>query len=92
MVGAATASVVTVKTAFEAPAGMVTFAGTVATAGVPLDKEMRAPPLGAGPLKTNLPVEEVPPLTLIGLSVNELRVAADPWGVTVSAGFKVTPL
>ena len=77
-VGAVTGRVVTVNVALVAPAGMVTLAGTVATAVLLLARETRAPPLGAGPLSVTLPVEGDPPLTLVGFSVSEVRV-----GVTV---------
>jgi len=73
-----TMDVFTVKVALVAPAGMVTLASTVATAVLLLERETRAPPVGAGPLSLTLPVEGDPPLTLVGFSVSEVRV-----GVTV---------
>ena len=73
-VEAVTAKVVPVKVAVEAPAGMVTLAGTVATAVLALERETRAPPPGAGPLSMTLPGKEEPPLTLVGFSVSEERV------------------
>ena len=73
-VEAVTASVVTVKAALLAPAGMVTLTGTVATAVLLLERETRAPPVGAGPLSLTLPVEGDPLLTLVGFSVSEVRV------------------
>jgi hypothetical protein len=79
-VEAVTARVVPVKVAVEAPAGMVTLAGTVATAVLALARETRAPPPGAGPLSVTLPVKEEPPLTLVWFSVSEVRVGG---GVTV---------
>ena len=83
-VGAVTASVVTVKAALLAPAGMVTLTGTVATAVLLLDSETRAPPVRAGPLSMTLPVEGDPPLTLVGFSVSMVRVGG---GVTVRVAF-----
>ena len=74
VVGAVTGREVTVNVAPVAPAGMVTLAGTVATAVLLLARETRAPPLGAGPLSVTLPVEGDPPLTLVGFSVSEERV------------------
>ena len=91
-VEAVTAKVVPVKVAVEAPAGMVTLAGTVATAVLALARETRAPPPGAGPLSVTLPVEGDPPLTLVGFSVSEVRVGPDGGcGVTMSEAVLVTP-
>jgi hypothetical protein len=75
-VDVATALVVTGKVAVVAPAGTVTLplAGTEATAGLLLDRETTAPPLGAGPLRVTVPVEGFPPVTLDGLMVREDRV------------------
>ena len=79
-VEAVTAKVVTVNVRLVAPGGMVTLASTVATAVLLLERETRAPPLGAGPLSWTLPVEGDPPLTLVGFSASEVRVGG---GVTV---------
>ena len=79
-VGAVTGREVTVNVTLVAPAGMVTLAGTVATAVLLLDRETRAPPPGAGPLSVTLPVKGEPPLTLVWFSVSEVRVGG---GVTV---------
>ena len=79
-VGTVTGREVTVNVALVAPAGMVTLAGTVATAVLLLERETRAPPLGAGPLNVTLPVEGDPPLTLVGFSASEVRVGG---GVTM---------
>ena len=70
-VDAVTALVVTVKLALEPPAGTVTLAGTVATPVLLLERETTAPPLGAGPLRITVPVEDVPPVTLVGFSVSD---------------------
>ena len=85
-VEAATPLVFTVKVALVAPARTVTLAGTVA-AVLLLDRETSAPPLGAGPLSVTVPVEELPPVTLAGLRLNEESVA----GVTVSKAVWVPP-
>ena len=70
-----TALVPTVNVALLAPAATVTLAGTVATAVLPLMREMIAPPLRAGPLSVTVPVEDcAPPVTLVGFSVSEERV------------------
>jgi hypothetical protein len=78
-----TAVVFTVNVALVAPAATVTLAGTVAAAA-PLERLTTAPLLGADPLRVTVPVEEEPPVTLLGLSVIEERVGAVPVGVTVS--------
>jgi len=88
---AVTGRVVTVKVALVAPAGTVTLAGTVATPGLLLERETRAPPVRAGPLSMTLPVEGDPPFTLVGFSVTEARVGGGACGVTLSKAVWVTP-
>jgi len=85
-----TALVLAVNVAAVAPLGTVTLDGTVATVALLLDKETSAPPLGAGPLSVTVPVDEVPPVTLVGLRLSEVSVAGG--GVTVRAAVRVTPL
>src|SRR3989442_7610816 len=87
-VDAATALVVTVNVTLVAPAGTVTLAGTVA-AVLMLDCVTCAPPAGAGPSSVAVPVELLPPVTVVGLSASEERRAA---GFTVSVAVRVTPL
>jgi len=70
----------TVKPALVAPPVTVTLAGTVAIAVLLLESATVAPPAGAAPLRVTVPVEAVPPVTLVGLRLNEERVAG---GVTV---------
>ena len=65
-VEAVTEVVVTVKLALLAPAGTVTLAGTAVAAELS-DSDTTAPPLGAGALKATVPVEALPPVTLVGL-------------------------
>jgi hypothetical protein len=77
------------KLALLAPAGTVTLAGTAATPVLLLERETTAPPAGAGPLRVTVPVEDVPPVTLVGLSVNDERETAG--GVTVSDADRLTP-
>src|SRR6266446_7006128 len=71
-VTASTALVLTVKVAPVAPAGTITLEGTLA-APLLLESATCAPPAGAGPLSVTVPVEEFPPVTLVGFSESEER-------------------
>ena len=82
--------VLTLKVLLVCPAETVTLAGTVATLVLLLARLTTMPPEGAGALNVTLPVEELPPLTEVGLRVSEERVTADG-GVTVSVPDFVTP-
>jgi len=73
-VDAATALVLTGKVALVAPSGTVTLAGTVAAASL-LARETTAPSRGAGALSVTVPVEERPPVTLVGPRLSEERMA-----------------
>jgi len=73
VVDAATALVLTVKDALVAPAATVTLEGTVAAVALLLESVTCAPPMGAGPLSVTVPVEEFPPVTLVGFSESEER-------------------
>ena len=81
--------VVAVNDALVLPAGTVTDAGTV-TYDELSDSVTTAPPVGAAPVSVTVPCEGLPPVTLAGLKLTELRVAAA--GVTVSVAVRVTPL
>src|SRR3954469_2982081 len=72
--------VVTAKLAPVAPAGTLTLAGTCATAVLLLLSETVARPVGAGPLKVAVPVDELPPFTLVGFTatVDKETVEVDP--------------
>ena len=83
-----TGSVVTVKLAFVAPAGIVMPDGTRAASLLLLESEMTAPPAGAGPFSVTVPVDEFSPITLDGLSVNDVSAG----GSTVSDAVNETPL
>jgi len=74
VVDAATALVLTVNVALVAPAATVTLDGTRAAAVLLLDSVTIAPPAGAAPLSITVPVEEFPPVTLVGFSVSDERV------------------
>ena len=84
---AATACVVTVRAAFTAPAGMVTFAGTVASAIDEL-RSTTTPPTGAGASMVMVAVDVLPPATDVGERVTEIGVGPR----TVNDVVTVTPL
>src|SRR2546426_12389680 len=92
-VDAATALVVTVNVTLVAPTGTVTLAGTVA-AELLLDSVTCAPPSGAGPFSVTvpveLPVEALPPVTVVGFTPSEERRTG--FGFTVRMAVRVTPL
>ena len=88
-VAVVTELVVTVKVALVAPAATVTLAGTVAAAVLLLESDTAAPPLGAAALRVTVPVEEVPPTTLVGLTVTEDNVGDAGGGFTLSAANRV---
>jgi hypothetical protein len=69
-VTAPTAVVFTEKVAVVAPAATVTLAGTVA-ATLSLDNATADPPVGAGLARVTVPVEELAPVTLVGVSETE---------------------
>src|SRR2546422_9144570 len=71
-VDAATALVLTGKVALVAPSETVTLAGTVAAALL-LERETTAPSRGAGARSVTVPVEERPPVTLVGLRLSKER-------------------
>ena len=83
----ATAAVVIVKVAVVAPAATVTLAGNCAAAVLLLVRVTTAPLDGAGPVKVTVPVEEVPPITDVGLCLTDVSVAA----VTVTVAVFVAP-
>src|SRR5436189_6332328 len=82
-----TGLVLTVKVALVALPGTVTLAGTVATLVLLLERATTAPPLGAGALSVTVPVEELPPVTLVGLRLSDESVGGA--GVTVSEADRV---
>ncbi|HZN79285.1 MAG TPA: hypothetical protein VFC01_06300 [Mycobacterium sp.] len=85
-----TEDVVTVNVRLVAPEATVTLAGTL-TALELSDSDTTAPPAGAAALKVTVPVEELPPATLVGLSDSVERVTpGDPDGVSVSVALCVT--
>jgi hypothetical protein len=82
-VEALTVVVVTGKVALVAPADTVTLAGTVATAMLLLESVTAAPPEGAAALRVTVPVEALPPTTLVGLSDTAESVGPSGGGFTV---------
>lgn len=78
---------VTVKVAVVEFAGTVTLGGTVAALVLLLDSVTTAPAAGAGPVRTTVAVEGVPPMTDMGLMVN-IEIAG---GVTVNVVVTVLP-
>jgi hypothetical protein len=83
-----TAPVVTAKVAVVVPAATVTLVGTCATPVLLLESVTTAPPEGATPLNVTVPVELLPPTTLVGLSVTDDSVVG---GVTVKIALCVPP-
>src|SRR6267142_2550330 len=71
---AVTVLVLTVNVALVAPAATVTLEGTLAVVVLLLERVTWPPPVGAGPLSVTVPVEEFPPVTLVGFSESEERV------------------
>lgn len=83
-----TAVVVTVNVAVVFPAVTLTLDGTLAAALL-LDRVTEAPPVGAGAFNVTVPVDDVPPLTVVGFNVTADSAAA---GVIVSGAVLFTPL
>ena len=82
------------KLTLSAPAGTVTDDGTVAEAGIRVNREMTTPPSGAGPGSVMVPVAVSPPFTVPGLTVYVDSVgggAGVPGGLTVRSAETVTP-
>lgn len=86
-----TVCVETVKLELVAPAAMDTLAGTVATAVLLLESVTTAPPAGAAEVKVTVPVEELPPVTLVGLSDSAFSEAGGGAGVAVRTALFVAP-
>jgi len=82
-----TAPVVTVKVTLFAPAGIVAVAGTCAAVVLVLLRLTTAPPEGAAPFRVSVPVEDVPPVTVLGDNVSPVNDATE----TVSVVVLVTP-
>ena len=92
---AATAVVVIVNVAVVLAAATVTVAGTTADV-LELESATTMPPVGAAPVSRTVPVELVPPCTLFGETVTDVRpmiVSVSemdfPWNTPVMLGFAV---
>src|SRR3974390_3474374 len=70
-----TGLVVTGNVAVVAFAATVTLAGTCVAPVLLLDRVTTAPPVGAGPFRVTVPVEELPPSAEVGFSVMEVSVS-----------------
>jgi len=53
---------------------MVMLAGTLATCELLLPNDTVIPPAGAGSLSVTVPVEDLPPVTVVGFSESDDRV------------------
>lgn len=89
-VEAVTEPVVTVKVALMAPAVTVTLAGTVAAVEL-AESDTSVPPDGAALVSVTVPCATPPPVTLVGVSVNVLRLAGGGTVVTVSVAVRLVP-
>src|SRR5579884_1800955 len=89
VVCAATVLVLTVKVAALCPAEIVTLAGTVAIAVLLLvSVTVTLAPLATGPVKVAVPVDDCPPVTVVGLSLTDDISGA----LTVSLAVFLMPL
>ena len=89
-VAVVTAVVAIGKFAVSAPAATVTLAGTLATVALLLDSVTTAALAGAA-VKVTVPVLALPPVTLVGLTVNKDKLDAAGGGLTVNTAVRVTP-
>ena len=85
-----TEAVVMVKFADVFPASTFTVAGTLAFVGLLLDTLTVMSPAGAGAVSVIVPIEVMPPRTVVGLS-ERVDSAAPGWGFTVKLVVLVTP-
>src|SRR5262249_4436913 len=77
---AVTELVVMVKLALVAPAGTVTLAGPVTRGGGLVPSDPPARPAGAAALRVTVPVEALPAVTLLGVSVRDDTIGEPPPG------------
>lgn len=84
-----TERVFTMKLALVRPEATLTLAGTEADE-VLLESVTEIPPAGAGTLSVTVPVEGLPPVTVVGFSDSEAKATAT--GLIVSDAVWLTPL
>ena len=84
-----TANVVAVNDALVAPAGTVTVAGTLTAPGSELLRLTAMPPVGAALPRVTVPVADVPPGTLVGLTAKP--VSGGRLGCTTRSAERVMP-
>jgi hypothetical protein len=89
-VGEVTPPVVTVKVRLVDPAATVTLEGTVTVLELS-DSATTAPPEGATALSRTVPVEELPPVTVVGLRDTELSATVDVRVTLNDANWVVLP-
>ena len=88
-VDAATGVVDIMNVTLVPPAAMVTLAGIAATAVSLLASPITVPPAGAAALNVTVPIDEVPPVTVVGVKPSNPSVRS---AFTVSDAARVTPL
>jgi len=86
-----TGEVLIVKLPVVAPAGIVMLAGTGANSGYWVNSGTIVPPAGAGPDSVIVPVTGLPPVTVSGVSDNEVGLTAVGGGSTVMPPFWPMP-
>ena len=81
-----------VKVPVDAPAGIVTLAGTVATVVTLEDSVTTVPPVGAGWFSVAVPCTDPPPMTVAALSVIDERANGGGVAATIRITVRVAPL
>ena len=88
-VATVTVPAATVNVAEVAPCGTVTLAGTLAAAGLELESDITAPPVGAAAVNVTVPVPVCPLTIVVGFTDTLLSVA--PGGLMVRPNVSLTP-
>lgn len=87
----ATALVGIANVTLFAPGATDKLAGTVAADELLLDNDTANPPVGAADVRVSAPCEEVPPMTLVGLTETAASAAGAAGGVTVRVEPRAAP-